>query len=134
MTRSMPAATLLAFAVALGAAMVVRIVLWPTPGLIGDLDQFVRWVHGLATTPFARAYDQGLAFPPVMAYIWGALAALEPAFKTVTTSADPVVRAVMKTPASLADLAIAGVIAWHLRATPKWALLGAALIVFHPAV
>jgi hypothetical protein len=123
-----------AFAVGLVLALLVRIALWPTAGLVGDLDQFVLWVHGIATAPFSHAYDQDMSFPPVMAYLWAALAALEPAFRTVTTSADPAIRAVMKTPASLADLAIAGVIAWHLRATPKWALLGAALIVFHPAV
>ena len=70
-----------------------------------------------------------------MAYVWGLLAALEPAFRTVTTSADPAIRAMMKTPASLADLAIAGLIAWHLRATPKWALLGGgADRALHPAV
>ena len=65
------------------------IALWPSPGLRGDLDQFVLWVHGFATRPFGNAYDQNLSFPPVMAYLWGLLAALEPAFRTVTTSADP---------------------------------------------
>src|SRR5690349_11071198 len=97
----------------------VRVVLWPTPGLTGDLDQFVLWVHGLATGPFSRAYDQNLSFPPVMAYIWGALAAIEPAFRTVTTSADPVIRAEMKIPATIADLVLGGVVAWHLRDTPR---------------
>ena len=63
--------------------MLVRIALWPTVGLTGDLDQFVLWVHGLATAPFGHAYDQDMSFPPVMAYIWGLLAALEPAFRTV---------------------------------------------------
>jgi dolichyl-phosphate-mannose-protein mannosyltransferase len=121
-------------AVGLVLAILVRVVLWPTAGLAGDLDQFVRWVHGIATAPFSHAYDQDISFPPVMAYVWGVLAAIEPAFRTVTSSADPAIRAVMKAPASLADLAIAGLIAWHLRATPRWALLGAALIVFHPAV
>jgi len=75
----------------LGLAVVVRAVLLPTAGLPGDLDQFVLWVHGLAIGPLGHAYDQNLSFPPVMAYVWGALAALEPAFRTVTTSADPLV-------------------------------------------
>ena len=34
-----------------------------------------------------------------MAWVWGALAALEPAFRTVTDSADPGIRALMKIPA-----------------------------------
>jgi hypothetical protein len=122
------------FAIGLGLAMLIRIALWPTAGFVGDLDQFVLWVHGLATMPFSHAYDQNLSFPPVMAYIWGALAALEPAFKTVTTSADPAIRAIMKAPASIADLAVGGLIAWHLRATPRWAVAGALLVLLHPAV
>ena len=125
---------LVVFAVGLGLAMLVRIALWPSAGLVGDLDQFVLWVHGIATTPFSHAYDQNLSFPPVMAYIWGALAALEPAFKAVTTSADPAIRAIMKAPASIADLVLGGLIAWHLRATPRWAVAGALLVLLHPAV
>lgn len=125
-------AAILAGGLVLAAA--VRVLLWPTPGLVGDLDQFVLWVHGIATTPFGNAYDQNLSFPPVMVYVWGALAAIEPAFRTVTTSAEPTIRAVMKAPASLADLALAGVVAWHLRATPRWAVLGALAIALHPAV
>ena len=42
-----------------------------------------------------------------MAYVWGVLAAIEPAFRTVTDSADPWIRSLMKIPASLADLGIA---------------------------
>ncbi len=125
---------LLVFAVGLGVAMLLRIALWPMLGLTGDLDQFVLWVHGLATAPFGHAYDQDLAFPPVMTYLWGLIAALEPAFRTVTTSADPAIRAIMKAPASLADLAIGGLIAWHLRATPRWAIAGALAVFLHPAV
>ena len=116
------------------AGAVIRIVLWPTPGLPGDLDQFVLWVHGIATGGLAKAYDQNLSFPPVMTLIWGVLAALDPAFHTVTTAADPAIRAVMKAPASLADLALGLLVLWHLRASPRWALLGAAAIVLHPAV
>src|SRR5439155_1159036 len=125
--------SLTAFAAVLGLAMLVRIALWPTAGLVGDLDQFVLWVHGLATVPFGNAYDQNLSFPPVMAYIWGALAALEPAFKTVTTSADPAIRAIMKAPASIADLMIGGLIAWHLRATTLGAVVAVLWLPFIPA-
>jgi hypothetical protein len=116
------------------AGIGIRVALWPTPGLPGDLDQFVLWVHGIATGGLANAYDQNLSFPPVMALIWGVLAAVEPAFRTVTTAADPAIRAVMKAPASIADIALAMVVVWHLRATPRWATLGGAAILLHPAV
>jgi hypothetical protein len=115
-------------------AVAIRVLLWPLPGLAGDIDQFVLWVHGLATAPFGNAYDQNLSFPPVMVYIWGVLAAIEPAFRTVTTAADPAIRAVMKAPASIADLALGLAVIWHLRATLRWALLGGAAILLHPAV
>jgi Gpi18-like mannosyltransferase len=115
-------------------AIAIRVALLPTPGLPGDLDQFVLWVHGLATAPFGHAYDQNLSFPPVMVYIWGVLAAIEPAFRTVTTSAEPAIRAIMKAPASIADLALGLLVIWHLRATPRWAVLGGAAILLHPAV
>jgi hypothetical protein len=115
-------------------AAAIRLLLWPTPGLPGDLDQFVLWTHGIATGGLANAYDQNVSFPPVMVWIWGAIAALEPAFRTVTTAADPAIRSIMKAPASLADLALGLVVAWHLRATPRWAVLGGAAILLHPAV
>ena len=92
------------------------------------------WVHGLATRPFGDAYDQNLSFPPVMVYLWGLLAAVEPAFRTVTDGADPAIRAIMKLPASLADLVIGGLVAWDLRARPKWAVAAGLGIVLHPAV
>src|SRR5207247_9537744 len=100
--------SLTAFAAVLGLAMLVRIALWPTDGHVGDLDQFVLWVHGLATVPFGYAYDQNLSFPPVMADIWGALAALEPAFKTVTTSRDHAIRATKIAPARIAGRMLDG--------------------------
>lgn len=114
--------------------LAIRLTLVFEPGLSGDLDQFVLWVHGLATAPFGHAYDQNISFGPVMVWIWGALAWLDPAFRTVTTSADPVIRLVMKLPAVLADLLIAAVVWWSLRAHRRWALLAAALIALHPAV
>jgi dolichyl-phosphate-mannose-protein mannosyltransferase len=125
---------LVSVAAIVSAGALIRVLLWPSQGLPDDLDQFVLWVHGLATAPFGNAYDQNLTFPPVMTYIWGALAAIEPAFRTVTTAADPAIRAIMKAPASLADIALGLILIWHLRATPRWALLGGAAILLHPAV
>jgi hypothetical protein len=125
-------AAILAFG--LIAAAVVRLILLPTPGLTGDLDQFVLWVHGIATQPLGRAYDQNLSFPPVMIYVWGVLAMVEPGFRSAMDSADPGIRAIMKTPASLADFGLAAGVAYALRARPAWAIVAALGIALHPAV
>ena len=45
----------------------IRLWVWPAQGLVGDLDQFVLWVHGIAVNGWTRAYDQDLSFPAVMA-------------------------------------------------------------------
>jgi dolichyl-phosphate-mannose-protein mannosyltransferase len=125
---------LVVFGVGLAVAVVLRLALLPSDGLRGDLDQFVLWVHGLTTQPFGQAYDQNLSFPPVMVYIWGLLATLEPAFRTVTDGADPMIRAIMKAPASLADIVIGLLVAWELRDRPRWAVVAGLGILLHPAV
>jgi hypothetical protein len=116
------------------AGILIRLVLLPTEGLKGDLDQFVLWVHGIAVNGLGHAYDQNLSFPAVMALIWGALAAVEPAFRTVTDSADPWIRTLMKIPASLADLGLAALLVYAFRARPWWAVVAAAAVLLHPAV
>jgi hypothetical protein len=121
-------------AIGVVAAAIVRLVLLPTDGLRGDLDQFVLWVHGIATQPLGRAYDQRIGFPPVMVYVWGLLAAIQPSFQTVSDAADPGIRALMKAPAALADFGLAVGVAYALRARPPWAVIGALGILLHPAV
>jgi Gpi18-like mannosyltransferase len=120
--------------VGLSVAGLIRLLLLPTPGLTGDLDQFVLWVHGIATQPLGRAYDQNISFPPVMVYIWAVLAAVEPAFRTATDSSDAWIRVLMKLPASLADFGLAAGVAYALRSRPVWAVVGALGIALHPAV
>jgi Gpi18-like mannosyltransferase len=120
--------------VALVVGIAIRAVLLPTPGSRGDLDQFVLWVHGIAVGGLPNAYDQNLSFPPVMAYVWGVLAAVQPAFQTATDASDPAIRALMKLPASLADLGLALLVWYALRDRPRWAVVGAAAILLHPAV
>ena len=127
-------ANLAIFGVGLVLAFAVRAVLLPTVGFRDDLDQFVAWVHALATQPFGNAYDRNLSFPPVMVYVWGLLAAVEPAFRTATDAADPAIRAIMKLPASLADIGLGGLVAWELRARPRWAIAAGLGILLHPAV
>jgi hypothetical protein len=121
----------LALLVLAGAA--IRVLVWPVPGLAGDLDQFVLWVHGIAVGGWSNAYHQDLSFPAVMAWIWGALAAIQPAFRTVTDASDPAIRALMKVPASLADLGLAAGVAWWFRDRPRLALAAAAAVLLWPA-
>jgi hypothetical protein len=121
-------------AAGIAAAIAVRWLLLPTPGLPDDLDQFVLWVHGLAINPLGRAYDTNISFPPVMVYIWSVLAAMQPAFRTVTDSADPAIRVLMKLPATLADVGLATGVAFALRSQPRWAIVGFLGILLHPAV
>jgi hypothetical protein len=116
------------------AGILVRAVLLPTDGFRPDLDQFVLWVHGIAVNGLGHAYDQNLTFGPVMAGIWGMLAALEPAFRTATDASDPTIRVLMKLPATLADFGLAALVAYALRERPRWAVLGAGAILLHPAV
>jgi Gpi18-like mannosyltransferase len=119
------------------AGLAIRVVLLPTEGLRGDLDQFVGWVHHIATDGLGSLYGAPEAGPvtfgPVMAYIWSLLATLQPAFATVTDSTDPAIRVAMKLPATIADLGLAGVIGFALRDRPRWAALGVAAILLVPA-
>ncbi len=115
-------------------AIAARWLLLPTPGLTGDLDQFVLWVHGIATTPLGRAYDTNVSFPPVMVYVWSVLAVIQPTFRTITDSADPAIRVLMKLPATLADVGLAAGVAFALRSQPRWAIVGFVGILVHPAV
>jgi Gpi18-like mannosyltransferase len=123
---------------ALLVGVAIRLVLLPTEGFRGDLDQFVGWVHHIATMGLDTLYGQTAAGPvtfgPVMAYVWGLLAAVQPAFRTVTDASDPQISAMMKLPASMADIGLAFLVAYALRDRPRWAAAGAIAILFHPAV
>lgn len=123
-------------AFALGAA--VRLILLPTDGLRGDLDQFVGWVHHIAIRGPGSLYagtDAGpVTFGPVMAYVWTALSVVQPAFATATDASDVAIRSLMKLPASLADLGLAAVAGYALRDRGAWALAAVVAILAHPAV
>jgi hypothetical protein len=125
---------LVVLSLALVAGVVIRLVLLPTQGLRGDIDQFVLWVHGIAVGGLPNAYDKGLSFPPVMAYLWGLLAAIQPAFQTVTDASDPGIRALMKVPASLADIGLALLALYALRDRLAWGVAAAGAILLVPAI
>ena len=122
----------------MAAAVVLRLVLFPAQGLRGDIDQFVGWVHHIATVGLGSLYgetDAGpVTFGPVMAYIWALLAAVEPAFRVVTDASDTWVRMLMKVPGTLADFGLAAVVAFALRERPRVAWLAAGAVLLHPAV
>ncbi len=120
------------FGLGIAAAVFLRLALLPTEGMTGDLNLFAGWVHRLATdVPLSRAYDLELTFGPVMAYVFWFIGQVDPAFQAPVTTADPGVAAALKLPAALADLAIAGALAWALRDRPRLAIsaaLGVALV------
>jgi hypothetical protein len=111
----------------------VRMWVWPARGYAVDVDLFVRWIHGIAVNGWPNAYDQDLSFPAVMAWVWGALAWLEPAFRTVTDASDPAISAMMKLPASLADLGIAVAVGWWFRDKPWAAVAAMGAVLLWPA-
>jgi hypothetical protein len=114
------------------AGIAVRLWVMPARGLAGDVDQFVVWIHGIATQGWANAYEQNLSFPAVMAWIWGLMAAVQPAFATVTDAADPAISAFMKVPASLADLGVALAVGWWFRDRPWAAIVATAAVLLWP--
>ena len=75
--------------IALAVGLVVRWLLLPAEGLVGDMNVFVQWTHGIALERrSANAYDQNLSFGPVMAFVWGIIAAIDPVFRTATDASD----------------------------------------------
>jgi hypothetical protein len=121
-------------AAAIVAGALVRLLLLPAEGLTGDLDKFTEWIGHIARNGVTQAYDADLAFGPVLTLIWGAVAAADPGFATATDSSDPGLRVLMKLPAVLADVGIAAVVAYALRGRRTWAVVGAAVVLLHPAI
>jgi len=120
-------------AVGLLAAAILRLALLPAVGLRDDTDQFVGWVHQLATgLPIGEAYRLDLSFPPVMVYVFWALAHLVPAFGTAADAGDLAARIAVKLPAAIADLGLALGVAYLLRARPRWAIAAGLAVAFLP--
>ena len=125
-------ALVLAAALLFVAGIAIRLWVLPARGLSGDVDQFVVWIHGIATGGWANAYEQNLSFPAVMAWIWGLMALVQPAFATVVDAADPAISAFMKVPASVADLGIALAVGWWFRDRAWASLASMAAVLLWP--
>jgi hypothetical protein len=123
----------IAIVAAVAAAIVIRVVLLPGAGLAGDLDAFAQWVGHISREGLPNAYNEEISFGPVMTYIWWLLGLIEPGFRAATDSSDPALRVMLKLPAVLADFGLAACVAWILRSTPGWAVVGAIVVLLHPA-
>ena len=134
-TSRVTAAEIVIAVAGVALAVLLRYLLLPTAEpTTGDLDQFVLWVHGIATNGVGRTYDMNVTFPPVMAFIWNTLAFVQPAFRTTTDASDPGIRVLMKLPATIADFGLAAGAAYVLRREARWAIVAALALVLHPAV
>jgi len=118
----------------LAAAILIRLILLPTDGFRDDLDQFVGWVRDIGRAPFGQAYRLDLSFPPVMAYLFALMGGILGLAGHAVDAGDPLVRAVVKLPASVADLALALGVAFALRDRLRWAIVAGLAIALHPAL
>lgn len=117
----------------LALAVAIRAILLPQPGLAGDVDDFLTWVRAIGADGLGRAYDQPVSFPPVLPWLWWVLGSVTPGILNPTPN-DPVALALIKLPATLADLGIAAIVRYALRARPDWAVAGALAVLLHPAI
>ena len=125
---------LLALGLGVLAAIAIRLLLLPGYILLGDLDQYARWAHHLATDlPFGAAYRQDFSYMPVLVSVFGALGALVPAFATAGDASDVGVRIALKIPALLGELAIAAGLYLLLRDRPRLAAVAILGVLLVPA-
>ena len=116
------------------AAAIVRATVFPSYVLLGDLDQYARWAHHLATDlPFGAAYRQDFSYMPVLVGVFGALAGVVPAFATAGDASDVGVRIALKVPALLGELAIVAGLYTVLRDRPPLAAAAILAVLLVPA-
>ena len=116
------------------AAIVIRLAVLPGYVLLGDLDQYARWTHHLATDlPFGAAYRQDLSYMPVLVGEFGTLARLDPAFATAGDAGTVGIRIALKVPALLGELAIVAGLFTLLRQRPSLAIAAVLAVLLVPA-
>lgn len=107
--------------------------LLPRPGLAGDVDDFLAWARAIDASGLGRAYDQPISFPPVLPWIWWLLGSVAPGLLS-PVPADPAALALLKLPATLADIGMASIVGFSLRHRPAWAVAGTLAVLLHPAI
>jgi hypothetical protein len=116
------------------AAIVIRLAALPGYVLLGDLDQYARWAHHLATDlPFGAAYRQDFSYMPVLVGVFGMLARIVPAFATAGDASDVWVRVALKVPALLGEIAIVAGLLTLLRQRPQFAVAAILAVLLVPA-
>ena len=116
------------------AAIVIRLAVLPGYVLLGDLDQYARWAHHLATDlPFGAAYRQDFSYMPVLVGVFGALARLDPAFAAAGDAGTVGIRIALKVPALLGELAIVAGLFTLLRQRPSLAIAAVLAVLLVPA-
>jgi hypothetical protein len=116
------------------AAVVIRLAVLPGYVLLGDLDQYARWTHHLATDlPFGAAYRQDFSYMPVLVGVFGTLARLDPAFATAGDAGTVGIRIALKVPALLGELAIVAGLFTLLRQRPSLAIAAVLAVLLVPA-
>jgi len=123
----------LALALGLVAFVGIRAILLPLPGLAGDVNDFLAWARAINANGLGNAYDQAISFPPVLPWIWWLLGSVAPDLLNSTPN-DPTALALIKLPATLADLGIAAIVGWSLRDRPGWAVAATVAVLLHPAI
>jgi dolichyl-phosphate-mannose-protein mannosyltransferase len=116
------------------AAVLLRLLLLPTEGVRGDLDQFILWVRQIQEAPLGNAFRLDLTFPPVMVYLFAGMGTLLQLLGHTAEAGDTLVRAVVKAPASMADLGLALGAAFALRERPRWAVVAFIALALNPAL
>ena len=119
-------------AIPLGIA--IRLALLPTTGYADDITEFVGWVRHIALNGLPNAYDEPITFGPVIAYVWGLLAAIEPGFRTAVDGSEAAIRILVKLPPTIADLGLVAAATYALRDRPPWASAAVLVILLHPAM
>jgi hypothetical protein len=124
----------LALGAGVALAVAIRVILMPQPGLAGDVGDFLAWARAIGENGLGHAYDERISFPPVLPWIWWLLGTAAPPFLNPTPD-DPVALAVLKVPATLADLAMAAIVGWSLalRGHRGWAVVAGLAVLLVPA-
>lgn len=113
--------------------MAIRAWLLPQPGLAGDVNDFLAWARAIDANGLGRAYDEPISFPPVLPWIWFLIGTVAPGLLNPAPN-DTTALALIKLPATIADLGIAAIIGWVLRDRPGWAVVAVLGVLLHPAI